>query len=388
MIEKNTKEINVIKGRSGFLWIGDPHIWSKKPGRRKDEDFLSTILGKIAEITIIANDLNLQPIILGDLFHKADDYEPHFLIKVVNSLKSFKYKPITLIGNHEKAEWVLTNQDAVALLKETNVLDTIETNQIYGIFEIIKNGETKKIALGGTPYGMNIPNNITDILENRDIPDKPRTSIKNNIIVQQAEEVGTTKETKEHKIEKKKIGVDHIVWITHDDLAFENMYPGAIAVPSIVGVDILINGHIHGNKKPMLVGNTACYNFGNITRLSVDLKDHIPSVWSWDPFIKDTMADYQGKPIVKMQQHKLSHQTGDIIFNLEGRHSKAKLLIPSTEDGSQFVAMLKQDFSGNKTADGIFISEMIEQYFKDHENISESVKILIKNLFQQSLTKQ
>ena len=59
----------------GVLYIGDPHVWSKKPGRRRDEDFLATILGKLGQAAEIANKNHLWPICPGDLLHDDDDHD-------------------------------------------------------------------------------------------------------------------------------------------------------------------------------------------------------------------------------------------------------------------------------------------------------------------------
>ena len=57
---------------SGIIFIGDPHITSRKPGRRKD-DFEQAILGKLQESINIANSNDCQPIILGDLFDRPKE---------------------------------------------------------------------------------------------------------------------------------------------------------------------------------------------------------------------------------------------------------------------------------------------------------------------------
>ncbi len=53
---------------NGFLFIGDPHLDIKKPGRRLDENFAETVLGKIDFCINYANDHDLVPVFLGDLF--------------------------------------------------------------------------------------------------------------------------------------------------------------------------------------------------------------------------------------------------------------------------------------------------------------------------------
>ena len=56
---------------AGLLVIGDPHVGSRRPGRRKDADWPAPILAKLERCVAIANARDLAPVILGDLFERA-----------------------------------------------------------------------------------------------------------------------------------------------------------------------------------------------------------------------------------------------------------------------------------------------------------------------------
>ena len=68
-------ELPLIKA-GGLLFIGDPHLGSIKPGRRKDVDFGATVLGAVAQAIAVANARRLVPVFLGDIFdrpHEEDE---------------------------------------------------------------------------------------------------------------------------------------------------------------------------------------------------------------------------------------------------------------------------------------------------------------------------
>src|SRR3546814_7832118 len=95
-----------------------------------------------------------------------------------------------------------------------------------------------------------------------------------------------------------------IVWLTHEDLAFDGSYPGAKELYEVPGVSLVVNGHMHLTKKPRNVGGTMWFNPGNITRVAVDAKDHVPAVWKFDP-------------VNGIERIELTHEKD--IFDLTGR---------------------------------------------------------------------
>ena len=237
------KKILTLKGYSGILWVGDPHLWSRKPGSRlATEDFLSTVLGKIEQAVDIAIEHNLYLIFAGDLFDDDKEQDITLLTRLTRILSKAKKKlknPVaTVEGNHEKTQVKYTDSVATRLLQEADLLLTMEKNGLWAKFEM----DNKNVYVGSTPYGEKIPDNITR-------PDD----------------------------------ADSVMWLTHHNLGFGDNYPGIEPIKEIKGVDILINGHIHQLKKPIKKGDMVAFNPGNITRLSIDCIDHIPQVWKWTP---------------------------------------------------------------------------------------------------------
>ncbi len=229
---------------NGLLFVGDPHVWSKRPGRRLDESFLETVLRKLTFIAEQSNTLNLWTFFTGDFFHDDEDYDVEMLIKIIKVLKMFKRKPVTIVGNHEKNETVLKEKDVLSILKVTGLMDVIEKNSFWGKLEItdIESKEIKTIAIGGTPYGQVIPYDLSDFVgvDGRSFrpeideiaAEKSKLSAKNSMGKRIAplllesnanEDIVPNKEVHEQIL--KKIKCDEVIWLTHHDLAFEGTYP-------------------------------------------------------------------------------------------------------------------------------------------------------------------
>lgn len=306
---KNLLEINNYKG---ILFIGDPHLWSKCPGKRIDKDFTSTVLDKINQAIDIAIRENLYVIILGDLFHTDYENNIEMLTKLVRILKKLPLPCSSIEGNHEKSQLKLSDDVAMSLLREANVVYTLEEND----FAIKMNIEEFTVWIGSTPYGSKIPENVT---------------IKNNL--------------------KK----DFVIWLTHENLDFGESYPGVIQIKEIKGCNMLVNGHIHKTKKSKLVGKMLAHNPGNITRLSTDCCDHIPSVWKWIP--------NQGQEI-----EPIPLNFNKEVFNLVGKQIEIEIA-PSlvteeltTKQTSKFVEKMEQQLleEQHKTDDGEHIKNSIK----------------------------
>lgn len=394
-------------GTQGLLFIGDPHLWSKRPGRRRDVSYLDTILEKLTKIANISNNNHLLPVFLGDLFHEDDDSEPEMLVKIIKVLQLFNRKPVTIVGNHEKDEWVLKEKNALALLKVTGLIDVIEKNSFWGKIALTdpETGIVHNVAIGGTPYGQTIPYDLTSFIceeggtSIREDLDKENTVLAKEKVKSLAGRSGVNllseSNVNEHILPNnelnnyihEKLDCKSVIWLTHHDLAFENTYPNSIPLHNIDGVDMMINGHIHGTKKPVKVGNTACYNPGNISRLSIDMSEHLPSVWMWNPFLNKIMPSAKGVSVPHLEQIVLPHVSGEEIFNFEGRHTQKSLIevLPEEIEHSVFVELLNtENNSNNKTDDGIYLKESMDQIFNEKET-SEPVKLILENLFHRAL---
>lgn len=225
-----------VKAR-GLLEIGDPHVSSRKPGTRNDKKFVETVIGKIEQAAVIANERNLQAMFTGDLLDRDCETDCYLLVRLVRALNMFNLKPIELLGNHTLNEVTLTDNTTLALLREAAVLHVIDKP---GMFLIIDTPDQKSIGVGATPYGMTIPEEVSDI---------------------------------------ELCAVDSVIWQTHHDLAFDGAYPGAQELFEIKGCDLVVNGHMHLTKSIIAKGKTRWFNPGNITRQSKDTATHVPSVW-------------------------------------------------------------------------------------------------------------
>ena len=115
---------------NGLLFIGDPHFWSKTPGRRLD-NYKQTILNKLTEAINYANENNLLIICLGDLFERPDDNNIEALTDLIEVLKKSKYKIITAVGNHDINEYKLTKNNPLKMLEMANVIELMEDNGFY-----------------------------------------------------------------------------------------------------------------------------------------------------------------------------------------------------------------------------------------------------------------
>lgn len=301
---------------NGFLFVGDPHVWSLQPGERLDKSYTQTILSKVEESVEIAITNNLYLIFLGDLFHKKEESNIDMLTKLTRILKKLPEPPATVEGNHEKSQLKLSDDVALSLLREAGVIYPMEKNGLWAKFNF---NDGTSCYIGATPYGEKIPTNVK-------LP---------------------TKEKDQNC---------PIVWLTHHDLDFGSTYPGAIEIKEIQGVSMLVNGHIHGTKKPMTFGKMRAHNPGNISRLSTDMVDHVPAVWKWLP-----IQNFELEPIVLTYFKQ--------IFNLVHKQiqipKSPELIEPAItpQQISQFVEKMEQHaqvYDPSKTDDGTYVKESIK----------------------------
>lgn len=312
-----TEGIFSFENYDGLLFVGDPHLASKRPGTRLDENFMKTVLDKLEQSVEIALSKNLFMVILGDLFHDDSDHNPLMLTRLIQIFKRLPCAPVTIVGNHEKRQTTLTDDTFCAALREAGVLYTIEKNGFWARFKFNED----HVYLGGTPYGQTIPTEIKSFI-NQDYV---------NV-------------------------ASYNIWITHHDLAIDAYYPGCIEPFEIDGCHMLVNGHDHTTKTPVLKGQTMYFNPGNITRMSVDKKDHVPSVWAW--YAKEKRV---------LQQIPLKYKEN--IFDLTGRQIKAQVAQPTKSEieknESKFLSLL-QDLSQKEN----------EQDITDLQSIDQSVQAL------------
>ncbi len=248
---------------NGFLFIGDPHIASTAPGRRKDADYPAVVADKLIQAFAIANAENLQPVITGDLFHRERDTESAMLVRLFRALRTSNRIPWCLVGNHDLEETQVTDRVALAAVAETGLLDLIQNGAHATLVEC----QGILVGLGGTPYGMDIPGQVRGLFQ-----EPP----------------------------------DQVLWVTHTDVRFKQAYPGALEPFEIDGCDLVVNGHMHLEQPSVQAGRTLWVNPGNITRVSVDAIDHKPGVLLWTPLGGLGRRELRFAPVTE-------------VFNLQGR---------------------------------------------------------------------
>lgn len=326
------------KGYDGFLFMGDPHVSSRKPHRRRDEDFTGVVCGKIAQGQRIAKTGNLLTVILGDLMDAERDCEPAMLIKLSRALGEW-HTPLCLVGNHDVSQSRLTDDTTLALLRETRQVVTIETPGVVGLFDI----GGKRVLLGATQHGLPLPESVED--------------------------------------ERAEYEADMVVWISHHDLAFGGAYPGALPIEEIRGVDLLVNGHMHLTKPSVSVGRMVAHNPGNITRQGIDALNHEPAVWAWHPGLGQ---DLERRPLSVEKGGDVFDLTGKIV-SAEGMSAKEARQMED-EHNSRFAQMLKSHAEGDfsKSEDAGYLKEDMEALFDDL-GTSPEVRAEISGLMLEAL---
>jgi hypothetical protein len=320
-----------IREANGFLFIGDPHLSSRRPGRRKDAEFGQTVLRKIEFAIDIANERRLIPVFLGDMFDRAVETDEMLKTRLIRILRKAWTLPITNTGNHDKANAVLSDGDSLAVLGETGLLKVavhsgaVETFRIGG----------RLFGLGATPYGQDAPTDARPFFGK----------------------------------------VDTIIWLTHHDVAFENPYPGSMAPFAIAGCRLVVNGHMHLRKRPVQVGKTLWINPGNITRQAIDAIDHVPAV---------TALTAEGKleTIPVPHEKAVFDLTGKLIDAISpGEEGRKAATEPETAE-SAFVNLLRADnaMEMGKTDDGSVLLEEIEEKL-ERDGAPEDLRMIIRSLY-------
>lgn len=289
---------------NGLLFIGDPHISSNRPGRRKDASWPAPILAKLERCVEIANERKLVPVFAGDIFE--DPIEPNEALKtrLARLMKRFWMLPITNVGNHDMSSTRLQDGDSLAYLAVCDAIDAIASSGPVCVVDM--NG--RRVGLGMTPYGQEIPRSVEGVFKD----------------------------------------VQSVIWLTHHDIAFQENYPGAVKPFPIAGCDVVLNGHVHNLKTAERVGNTTWRNPGNINRKSADLIGQVPAAWivEWDGAVTSVA---------------LPHASD--VFDMTGRQVE-KATAPQVMKVSEsvFVTLLHAETTGEmaQTADGSVLLEEIE----------------------------
>ena len=217
----------------GVLLIGDPHVEGRVPGFRRD-DYPRVVLEKIKWCLQTAQEQNLLPVILGDLFHVPRDNQNWLLCELLTLFETPVYG---IYGNHDCRENQLNEHDTLSILIQAGRYRLLSTeNPWRGTMA------GRPVIVGGTSWGHKLPK--ADAFEHE--TDSPL-----------------------------------IVWVTHHDLhvpGYEEQ--GHLRPYEITGVEYVVNGHIHRRLEDVQKGQTTWVTPGNIIRRSRSdaTRAHIPSV--------------------------------------------------------------------------------------------------------------
>lgn len=205
---------------NGLLLIGDPHIASTPPGQRMG-DFAADVLAKLEACFVRAQELDMVPLILGDLFHWPRDNGNSLLVDMISLFG--QYKPFVLVGNHDKYQARFTPDVSMAVLDAAGVVRLI--SEQGPAFEL----ETPQglVLVGASPDSTPIPK----------------------------------------EFEREDGRYIKVVWMTHHNISFPDCEKKQHAIKEKPGIDWIINGHIHGPRDSITKGMTTWANPGNITRL-------------------------------------------------------------------------------------------------------------------------
>lgn len=325
-------DINLVEA-NGFLFIGDVHLSTRRPGTRTDKNYTEVILGKVQQSIEIANERRLVPVFLGDIYHRPEESSETLKTLLLRILNSSWTKPITNIGNHDMRGLRLSDSDTLSVLEESGAFIMNRDSAPLAEYFI----EGRRIGIGATPYGQEIPREVETLF--------PKA--------------------------------DGVVWITHHDLAFEGIYPGATEPFAITGCGLVVNGHMHLYKDPITKGDTMWCNFGSLTRTAIDAINQEPSVWSFSPETGLNRCEID-------HQKKVFDLTGRLIDEI----SPGEVDVDDA-DISVFVELLEKDLEHGpeETSDGSLLLREIQSRFEKSET-EKPLQLAINALFRQAVEEE
>ena len=315
----------------GLLFIGDVHLTSNRPSRRRD-NYQQAILFKLEQCCTIANRDKLIPIFTGDIFHQPKELDEGLKTKLLRVLKQFWTTPYSNVGNHDIISAKLSDSDSLAMIGESGVLNVCA--QSGPAFEArmrdVKKDREVIMGIGFTPYAQSLPSSVEGFFPN----------------------------------------AEKVFWVTHHDMAFENLPFSNLEPFEITGCQAVINGHIHNEQKEKIVGGTIYFNFGSLTRTKTDQLNHQPCVWSFVPGLG-------------FERHRLAIEKD--VFDLTTRmvDEKGEVVDVSEMKESLFVKLLQdaENKDVSKTAEGEYIMDAIQDMFKK-KNTPDNVQAVVLSLLK------
>ena len=289
----------------GVLLIGDPHIEARQPGFRKD-DFAEVVLGKIAWCLGYAEQENLLPAFLGDLFDKPRG-NPNWLLSRLIEIMS-RVDSIGIYGNHDCADSSLDENDSLSVLIAAGCMRLVGPASPFQT----RIGE-RDVFIGGSSYREQIPTKFR----------LPRT--------------------------RKQDLFDNdpfVMWLTHHDIGFPGYNHPKIDPYQIENVDLLVNGHIHRRLESVKAGRTLWITPGNITRRSRSdaVRSHVPTVTR----VEVTPNNFQLVDVV------VPHQPFEEIFHESIVETESK------EANSEFITGLAE-LTSRRTESGAGLHQFLNE---------------------------
>lgn len=329
--------LNIVTGFDGILFIGDLHLSSRRVGRRTD-NYGAAILGKLRQSAKIANERNLFPVFLGDVFNRSDENDLELLAGLFSALREFKVPPVAVGGSHDQKESWLTDKDALKLVAGTGAIQVLDvpgralTLDCQGVL----------VEVWMTPAGFAVPTAVDRQPNARGI------------------------------------------MVTHHDFDFNGMYPDAHELKEIAGCEMLVNGHMHKTTPMVLRGGTACHNPGSLARVKIDERSHKPRVSAWTPA--------HG---VSLECIYLDAAPDVEVFDMTGKEvwaatpAELKASMPKGLRLSSFAAKLRatESLEAGRTDDGSVMVEEMDNYFKMFDK-PPVLRGYMTELLQQVLTEQ
>jgi predicted phosphodiesterase len=209
----------------GLFFIADPHLADTPPGQRL-EGYYEQIVGKLEACLDRALELDMVPVLLGDLFHWPRDNSNRMLVELIRifGLRTGENKVWALVGNHDKYQSRFTGDVSLAVLEAAGVLRLMKDDGPQFLLET----EDGSALVCASPDGTPLPKKYDRQ------PDDP----------------------------------DTVIWLTHHNIQFPEFIDRAYSIKELPGIDWLVNGHIHRPQPTIKKGQTTWANPGNITRLT------------------------------------------------------------------------------------------------------------------------
>ena len=312
----------------GILFIGDVHFDSRRVGRRID-DYTQAVLDKLDFCARLAQEKRLLPVCLGDLFNRHGENHLPSLNRLIDVLRRFPVPMKVLSGSHDRQGAWMSETDALSLLHSLSIIEAVDTTCIQSI-EI--NGGP--VSLCFVPHGQVIAD----------------------------------------RFDTHGVGI----LVTHHDLGFKGLYPGAQPLKPVEGIRLWVNGHMHTRTDAVEFDSFTAYNPGSLVRPSVDLRHQTPVVSLWYP---DTPKALQFVEVpCAMDVFDL---TG---LEVEGDERMLKAQLPSARSSlSEFAKRLREQshaLNATRSQDGSILLDALKEVFSELE-VSDATKRYMTNLLRE-----